>query len=96
LGFSNKASGIIGGGQIGYNRQFTPNWLFGIETDFQGANLKGGWSPRMVSRRATISTAYVAYFLGPSISSQARAMSVGFLCSMQQRAALPRHGCCMK
>jgi outer membrane immunogenic protein len=42
LSFSNKASGIIGGGQIGYNWQFTPNWLVGIETDFQGANLKAG------------------------------------------------------
>lgn len=25
--------GFVGGGQIGYNWQFSPNWLFGIETD---------------------------------------------------------------
>ena len=25
--------GFIGGGQIGYNWQFAPNWLFGIEAD---------------------------------------------------------------
>jgi outer membrane immunogenic protein len=42
LSFSNNASGIIGGGQIGYNWQFNTNWLFGFETDFQGARLKGG------------------------------------------------------
>jgi outer membrane immunogenic protein len=41
VSFSNNASGIIGGGQIGYNRQFNTNWLFGFETDFQGTNLKG-------------------------------------------------------
>lgn len=42
LSFSNKASGIIGGGQIGYNWQFTRNWLVGLETDFQGAHLRAG------------------------------------------------------
>ena len=26
-------NGFIGGGQIGYNWQFAPNWLFGIEAD---------------------------------------------------------------
>ncbi len=25
--------GFVGGGQIGYNWQFAPNWLFGVETD---------------------------------------------------------------
>jgi outer membrane immunogenic protein len=34
-------SGFIGGGQIGYNYQFAPNWVAGFETDFQGANIKG-------------------------------------------------------
>ena len=38
-----KASGIIGGGQIGYNWQ-TGSIVWGIETDFQGADLKGGTS----------------------------------------------------
>jgi len=33
--------GFIGGGQIGYNYQFAPNWLAGLETDFQGADIKG-------------------------------------------------------
>ena len=35
----NNASGIVGGGQIGYNWQFTSNWLLGIEGDFSGTNI---------------------------------------------------------
>jgi outer membrane immunogenic protein len=35
-----KSSGVVGGGQIGYNWQFT-NWLFGIEADISGADLSG-------------------------------------------------------
>jgi outer membrane immunogenic protein len=31
-------SGFIGGGQIGYNWQFHPNWLVGIEGDFSATN----------------------------------------------------------
>jgi opacity protein-like surface antigen len=33
--------GVIGGGQIGYNWQGGPHWLFGFETDFQGSQEKG-------------------------------------------------------
>src|SRR5262245_12471675 len=29
--------GVIGGGQIGYNWQFSPNWVAGLEADFQGS-----------------------------------------------------------
>jgi outer membrane immunogenic protein len=29
--------GFIGGGQIGYNWQFSPLWVVGVEADFQGA-----------------------------------------------------------
>jgi outer membrane immunogenic protein len=29
-------SGFIGGGQIGYNWQWTPNWVVGLEADFDG------------------------------------------------------------
>jgi outer membrane immunogenic protein len=32
-------SGGFGGGQIGYNYQVS-NWVFGVETDFQGASIK--------------------------------------------------------
>jgi outer membrane immunogenic protein len=34
-------SGLLGGGQIGYNWQMAPYWLIGIEADFQGADQRG-------------------------------------------------------
>ncbi|MEZ2218761.1 outer membrane protein [Rhizobium sp. RCC_161_2] len=34
-----KGSGFFGGGQIGYNYQLDPNWVIGLEADFQGANI---------------------------------------------------------
>jgi outer membrane immunogenic protein len=39
-----KGSGFIGGGQLGYNWQWTPNWVVGIETDFQGVGVSGSGS----------------------------------------------------
>jgi outer membrane immunogenic protein len=33
-------AGFIGGGQIGYNWQFSPIWVVGVEADFQGADEK--------------------------------------------------------
>jgi outer membrane immunogenic protein len=38
--FDNNARGWNGGGQIGYNWQFHPAWVAGIEADFQGADQK--------------------------------------------------------
>jgi outer membrane immunogenic protein len=38
--FTQKTSGFIGGGQIGYNWQFNP-WVLGIEGKFSGSTLKG-------------------------------------------------------
>ncbi len=35
-----KPAGVIGGGQIGYNWQVNPNWVVGLEADFQGADIK--------------------------------------------------------
>ena len=36
-----SARGWVGGGQIGYNWQFNPNWLVGLEADLQAADIKG-------------------------------------------------------
>jgi outer membrane immunogenic protein len=30
-------AGFVGGGQVGYNWQFTPTWVFGVEADAQGS-----------------------------------------------------------
>ena len=34
-------SGFIGGGQIGYNWQIDPSWVWGVEADFQGTTANG-------------------------------------------------------
>jgi outer membrane immunogenic protein len=34
-------SGVIGGGQVGCNYQFAPNWVIGIEGDGSAADIKG-------------------------------------------------------
>lgn len=40
LSIGNSSAGFVGGGQIGYNWQFNPRWVAGIETDFQYSDLK--------------------------------------------------------
>jgi outer membrane immunogenic protein len=41
LSESQSGSGVVGGGQLGYNKTFG-NWLLGLETDFQGSGISGG------------------------------------------------------
>jgi outer membrane immunogenic protein len=36
-----RSSGVIGGGQIGYNWQAAPMWVVGLETDIQGSGIRG-------------------------------------------------------
>jgi outer membrane immunogenic protein len=36
--------GVIGGGQIGYNWQTSPNWVFGVEADLQASGEKASRS----------------------------------------------------
>jgi len=38
---SSDRDGVFGGGQIGYNWQFSPNWLVGIEGDIDAADITG-------------------------------------------------------
>jgi outer membrane immunogenic protein len=35
-----NGSGVIGGGQIGYNWQFAPSWVIGIEGDVSGTGIR--------------------------------------------------------
>ncbi|MCQ4190607.1 outer membrane protein [Methylocystis suflitae] len=35
------AGGVIGGGQLGYNHQFSPLFVAGLETDIQGSSMSG-------------------------------------------------------
>ncbi len=36
-----RLDGVLGGGQVGYNYQFSPNGVVGIEADIQGADQRG-------------------------------------------------------
>jgi outer membrane immunogenic protein len=36
-----RLNGVIGGGQIGYNYQFSPKWVLGFETDIQASGERG-------------------------------------------------------
>jgi outer membrane immunogenic protein len=38
------SSGVLGGVQIGYNTQFRPAWVAGVEADFQFADISGSGS----------------------------------------------------
>src|SRR5262245_51931728 len=40
----NSDSAFVGGGQIGYNWQFAPNWLIGIEGDISGSTFSDSTS----------------------------------------------------
>lgn len=38
--FSKRSDGFLGGGQLGYNYQFSPLFVVGLETDIQGSSLR--------------------------------------------------------
>ncbi|MBM3578124.1 MAG: porin family protein [Alphaproteobacteria bacterium] len=47
-GGASNTGGVIGGAQIGYNYQFTPLLVAGLETDLQGSSVGGnGWGRRV-------------------------------------------------
>jgi outer membrane immunogenic protein len=53
-------SGFLGGGQVGYNWQIGPNWVWGIETDLDGASAKSSTTVAFAGSSAfgPISTVY--------------------------------------
>ena len=56
--FTNNNDGVfMGGGQVGYDTQFSPNWVFGIEANYSfldtGSNLRQPW-PRIGHRPARL------------------------------------------
>ena len=58
--FNLAPNGVIGGAQLGYNRQFGA-WVWGIEADFQGAN---------ISDSQSINTAVAGFAPGSFASGQ--------------------------
>jgi outer membrane immunogenic protein len=43
-GYRVRQSGVVGGLELGYNWQFAPNWLLGLETDFSFSGMNGSTS----------------------------------------------------
>src|SRR5262245_20002622 len=41
VSFGGDNNGVVGGFQIGYNWQFAPNWVIGIEGDISGTGIRG-------------------------------------------------------
>ena len=46
--------GFIGGGQIGYDWQASPNWVFGLVADFQGAHISDSGATVFGLRSSTV------------------------------------------
>lgn len=63
-GDSFKSSGVLGGVQLGYNYQFDRNWVAGLETDFQFADISGSGSTVLAPPAFVFSTAseQIKYF----------------------------------
>jgi outer membrane immunogenic protein len=60
---SYNVDGVLGGAQIGYNWQLSPNWLVGLEADFQGSNIKGsGSATEPVNTFATLGQQKLEWF----------------------------------
>jgi outer membrane immunogenic protein len=61
IAFSPDRDGILGGVQLGYNWQLSPNWVIGIEADISATDWSG---------RHTINTAVAPFFALSSFASQ--------------------------
>jgi outer membrane immunogenic protein len=44
VGWDDANSGFIGGGQVGFNYQITPQWVLGVEADIAGTTIKDDFS----------------------------------------------------
>jgi outer membrane immunogenic protein len=63
-----SSSGVIAGGQVGYNRQVTPQFVFGVEADIQGSGLNGSGTLSGVGIRQLTSTSTLGYALSTRIT----------------------------
>jgi opacity protein-like surface antigen len=81
-------NGFIGGGQIGYNWQIDPSWVWGVEADFQGTTATNS------SGAVTLVASPLVPIMGtpsprwPNTSSMISARCV------QGSAGSPRRTCC--
>ena len=63
-----SSSGVIAGGQVGYNRQVTPQFVFGVEADIQGSGLNGSGTLSGVGLRQVNATTNLGYVLSTRIT----------------------------
>jgi outer membrane immunogenic protein len=63
-----SSSGVIAGGQVGYNRQVTPQFVFGVEADIQGSGLNGSGTLSGVGIRQLTSTSTFGYALSTRVT----------------------------
>jgi len=58
---SGSADGVLGGGQIGYNWVFAPNWLFGLEADITATDIHGSSSGSIVNQGSSTVSSRIEY-----------------------------------
>lgn len=49
-------SGVVAGGQVGYNRQITPVFVVGVEADIQGSGINGSGNTLGIGQRSSGTT----------------------------------------
>ena len=55
VSFSRTRSGFVGGGQVGYNWQVSPNWVVGVEGMFDGTDIRSDTSTVVLTNGDVIS-----------------------------------------
>jgi len=64
-----RLQGVIGGGQIGYNYQISPQWVLGFETDIQASGERGSNTFTTPLSGEILGAAFPIPFSGPAVTS---------------------------
>jgi outer membrane immunogenic protein len=64
VSFSNSRSGFVGGGQVGYNWQLSPQWVIGIEGTFDGTDIRSEDASLALGLVATSKVDWIATVAG--------------------------------
>lgn len=62
LNYSMDSSSVVGGGQIGYNWQFAPNWVLGIEGMYSGGKFDSNNTQLQVGFLRTATTSFDSFW----------------------------------
>ena len=87
---SGTNGGVVGGGQVGYNFQFNPSIVIGVETDFQGSSIgnndKSASSPVYASPFANPGTGVFNDLLFPIASNGGGHVGLDWIGTVRGRA----------